>query len=486
MSSMTPQGPNGEGSLFEGEPVLPAQQRPEVPETFRGEGPSGDKFFDRLPPQDLEAEQAVLGGMLLSRQAITDVVEVLSGRELYRPAHETIFRVIVELYGKGEPADPITVAAALTVSGEISKIGGASYLHTLVQMVPTAANAAYYAEIVRGKWKLRVAVEAGTRVAAMGYDPALEPEEVIEGAASELLAMQAQFDTGKDPAGWDTPMEELVEEWEDDQAAGVNPGLPMPYADLQMMLATVPGHLVVFAGRPGMGKSVTLLDLMRHLAIVHGRPAAFVSLEMARRQIMNRLIAAEAEIGQHFVRTRSMDKENWTKYDRVRQRIVDSPLRLIVPPGGITVPQIRSNLRRWQIEDRLPAALAIDYLQIIKPDGTSRGGNRTNEVDAIARGLKELALEFDIPVFAAAQLSRQTTGRDSKVPQLSDLRESGEIEQAADAVVLLHREDYYDPESPRAGEIDLMVAKNREGSTGIVTCAFQGRFSRIKDMGIEA
>ncbi|MDG5807889.1 replicative DNA helicase [Streptomyces ossamyceticus] len=486
MTSMTPQGPNSEdGSLFEGEPVLPAQHRPDVPETLRTGRPSGDSYFERLPPQDLDAEQAVLGGMLLSRDAITDVVEVLNGRELYKPAHETIFRVIVELYGKGEPADPITVAAELTTRGEITKVGGAAYLHTLVQMVPTAANAEFYAEIVRDKWKLRMAVEAGTRVAAMGYEQGAEAEEVIEAAASELLAMQAQFDTGKDPAGWDTPMESLVEEWEDDQAAGVNPGLPMPYADLQLMLATVPGHLVVFAGRPGMGKSVTLLDLMRHLSIVHGRPAAFVSLEMARRQIMNRLIAAEAEIPQHFVRTQSMDKENWTKYDRVRQRIVESPLRLIVPPGGITVAQIRSNLRRWQIEDRLPAALAIDYLQIIKPE-QSRGGNRTNEVDAIARGLKELALEFDIPVFAAAQLSRQTTGRETKVPQLSDLRESGEIEQAADAVVLLHREDYYEPESERAGEIDLIVAKNREGSTGIVTCGFQGRFSRIMDMGVGA
>lgn len=146
------------------------------------------------------------------------------------------------------------------------------------------------------------------------------------------------------------------------------------------------------------------------------------------------------------------------------------------------MPQIRSALRRWQIEDRLPHALALDYLQIIKPD-SQRGGNRTNEVDAIARGLKEIGLEFDIPVFAAAQLSRQTTGRESKVPQLSDLRESGEIEQAADAVILLHREDYYEPESERAGEIDMIIAKNREGSTGIVTAGFRGRYSKIEAMG---
>ncbi|MEW1926360.1 replicative DNA helicase [Streptomyces sp. NPDC088360] len=481
MTSMTPQNPAGEGSLFDGDPVMvPAQDRQGIPETFGGAASEG---FDRVPPQDRDAEESVLGGMQLSKDAITEVVEILKGHEFYKPAHETIYRVITDMYGEGEPVDPITLAAELTKRGEITKVGGAAYLHTLVQSVPTAANASYYAEIVRDKWKLRQAIEAGTTVTAMGYAQDADPAEVIEASAARLLALQASFDMGKDPAGWDAPMQDRIEEWEDDQAAGEDPGLPMPWEDLQSMLGTVPGHLVVLAGRPGMGKSVALLDIMRHLAVVHGRPAAFVSLEMARRQIMNRLIAAEAEIPQHDIRKRALDQAQWKKYDKVRDRIVTAPLRLIVPPGGITVPQIRSNLRRWQIEDRLPAALAVDYLQIIKPDVQGRGGNRTNEVDAIARGLKELALEFDLPVFAAAQLSRQTTGRDSKVPQLSDLRESGEIEQAADAVILLHREDYYEPESERAGEIDLIVAKNREGNTGIVTCGFRGRFSKIEAMG---
>ncbi|MEU6946604.1 replicative DNA helicase [Streptomyces sp. NPDC046316] len=482
MTSMTPQTPAGESDLFEGDPaMLPAQDRGgDVPDTFRAAA-SG---FERIPPQDRDAEQSALGGMLLSKDAITEVVEILKGHEFYKPSHETIYRAIVDMYGKGDVADPITVGEELTKRGEIARIGGASYLHTLVQAVPTAANAPYYAEIVRNKWKLRQAIEAGTQVTAMGYAQDADPAEVIEASAARLLALQATFDTGKDPAGWDASMEELVEGWEDDQAAGENPGLPMPWEDLQSMLCTVPGHLVILAGRPGMGKSVALLDLMRHLAVVHGRPAAFVSLEMARRQIMNRLIAAEAEIPQHDIRKRALTDAQWKKYDRVRDRVVAAPLRLVVPPGGITVPQIRSALRRWQIEERLPHALAVDYLQIVKPD-SQRGGNRTNEVDAIARGLKEIALEFDLPVFAAAQLSRQTTGRESKVPQLSDLRESGEIEQAADAVILLHREDYYEPESERAGEIDMIVAKNREGSTGIVTAGFRGRFSKIEAMGQE-
>jgi replicative DNA helicase len=440
--------------------------------------------FERVPPQALDAEQSVLGGMLLSKDAIADVIEIIKAGAgyFYRPAHETIYAGILRLYGRGEPADPITLAAELTKSGEITRIGGASYLHTLVSAVPSAANAGYYAEIVRDRWQLRQVVESGTRLATMGYAQDAEADVVVEAAAAELLSLKASFDTGKDPAGWDAPLESLLEEWEDAQAEGAHPGLPMPYADLAEKLTTVPGHLVVVAGRPGMGKSVVLLDLMRHLAVVHDRPAAFVSLEMARRQIMNRLIAAEAEINQQAVRTRTMNAEEWKRYDKARTRLVAAPLRLIVPPGGITIAQLRSNLRRWQIDGRLPAALAVDYLQIIKPE-TSKYTNRTGEVDAIARGLKEIALEFDLPVFAAAQLSRQTTSSTDRVPQLSHLRESGEIEQAADAVVLLHREDYYEPESLRAGEIDMHIAKNREGSCGIVSYAFQGRFSRVTKMG---
>lgn len=441
-----------------------------------------DGGFDRLPPHDNEAEQCVLGGMLLSFDAIGDVTHTvrLKFSDFYKPAHQTIYRTILDLYGRGEPADPITVAAELTKLGEIHKVGGAAYLHVLVQTVPTAANAAYYAEIVQETAHLRSIVDTGTRLAAMGYARDADSRDALDAAASHLLSLSAEFDTGADPDGWDAPMEDLLADWEDDQAAGPVPGLPMPYTDLATMLGTEAGHLVVFAGRPGMGKSVVLLDMARHLAVVHDKRTAFVSLEMMRRQLMNRLVAAEASIALHHVRSHQIDATAWQRYDKARARLSAAPLSLVVPPGGITVSQLRARLRRWQIEERLPVALSVDYLQIVKPEA-ARYSNRTGEVDAIARGLKELALEFGITVFAAAQLSRQTTARDSKVPVLSDLRESGEIEQAADAVVLLHREDYYEPESPRAGEFDLIVAKNRNGATGTVTVAWQGHFSRAID-----
>lgn len=438
--------------------------------------------FGRVPPQDLDAEQSALGGMLLTKDAIEDVAHGVRVKALdfYKPAHQTIFQAILDIHMKGEPADPITVAAAMTTAGTISKVGGASYLHTLVQTVPTAANAEYYAGIVKEKARLRAVIETGTKLVALGYAHGAESDEAVQASASHLLALSAEADMGPDPEGWDVPMDDLLSDWEQDQASGPVPGLPMPYKDLAVMLGTESGHLVVFAGRPGMGKSVVLMDLVRHLSIVHEKRTAFVSLEMMRRQLMNRMVSAEATIPLHHVRSHQIDATSWQRYDKARSRLAGAPMALVVPPGGITISQIRARLRRWQIEDRLPVALAVDYLQIIKPEA-NRYTNRTGEVDAIARGLKELALEFGITVFAAAQLSRQTTSRENKVPVLSDLRESGEIEQAADAVVLLHREDYYEPEGPRAGEFDLIVAKNRNGATGTCTVVWQGHFSRAVD-----
>lgn len=442
--------------------------------------PAGTSF-DRLPPQDLEAEQSVLGSMLHSRRAITEVTEILEGTEYYQPAHETIHATICDLYGRGEPVDPITVAAELTRCGVLNRVGGAGHLHGLAQQVPSAGNADYYAEIVHEKWQLRRVVETGTRVTQLGYAHDVSAREAIDAAASELLSLSAEFDVGRDPGGWDPPMDQLLVDWEDDQAAGPAPGLPLPYRELADALAIEPGHFVVFAGRPGMGKSVALLDIVRHLAIVHGRRSCFVSLEMMRRQLMNRLIAAEATVAMHQVRKHELERGQWDRYHQVRPRVAASPLSLVVPPGGITIAQIRARLRKWAIEEKLPAVLAVDYLQIIKPEVGARYSNRTGEVDAIARGLKEMALEFGVPVLAAAQLSRQTTSRDNKVPQLSDLRESGEIEQAADAVVLLHREDYYEPAHERAGELDFIVAKNRNGVTCTCAVAWQGRYSRAVD-----
>jgi replicative DNA helicase len=444
---------------------------------------SKPKDNPHVPPQDLAAEQAVLGSMMLSKDAIDEVMDILKPGQHYRPAHELIHNAILDLYNRGEPADPITVASELVKRSEITRIGGPSYLHTLVNAVPTAANAGYYAEIVLECAHLRAVIGSGTRLVQMASGDPDKVRDVIDAAAAELLSLTASFDLGRDPDGWDTPMEEILSDWEDDQASGPKPGLPMPYAEVGEKLGVEPGHLIVVAGRPGMGKSVVLLDIVRHLSVVHGRSAAFVSLEMMKRQLMHRLVSAEASININDVRKHQMDAAAWKRYDEARGRIVDAPLRLVVPKGGTTIAQLRAHLRRWSVDGRLPDVLALDYLQIVRAEKAAASFNRTNQVDEIARGLKELALEFELPIITAAQLSRQTTSRDNKVPQLSDLRESGEIEQAADAVVLLHRDDYYEPAAARADEMDLIIAKNRNGNTATCTVVWQGRFSRAIDFG---
>ncbi|MFR9758203.1 replicative DNA helicase [Streptomyces sp. TR06-5] len=449
-------------------------------------------FDHRVPPQDVAAEQAVLGGLMLTgayaADAYPEVVEALrplDGEAFYRPAHATIYSAIMSVYESGGQVDPILVGNKLEQHGDLARVGGSAYLHACVQEVPTAAHAVRYAEIVLEKAMVRRAIESGTRIVQMGQAAAAatgdEVRELIDASAAELLNLAPALDTGQDPAGWEFSMADALTEWETEQSSGPTPGLPMPYMDLGVMLGSGPGNLVVVAGRPGMGKSVVLLDLARHLSIASDLPAAFVSLEMARPELVSRLIAAEVSIPQHAIRRREMTADQRQRYDKARSRIEHAPLRLVVPPGGITIAQMRAQLRKWAIEKHLPVALAVDYLQIIKPAPGDRGGNRTNEVDGIARGLKDLALEFGITVFAAAQLSRATTSREEKRPQLSDLRESGEIEQAADAVVMLHRDDYYDKEHQAAGEIELIVAKNRHGATGTVSAAFQGHYSRAKD-----
>ncbi|SOD67458.1 primary replicative DNA helicase [Streptomyces zhaozhouensis] len=443
------------------------------------------------PPYDEASEAAMLGGMMQPGASAADAVSTaldalqpLGGAALYRPAHQTIYEVITALYLQGRQPDVLLVTAELERRGDLAKVGGAGYVHQLAWETPSAGNIEFYAERVRDLGLYRQALTTATRVAGMAHRAAgsgVDLREFMTDAAGQLLDLLPALDVGADPAGWDEPVGTALGEWEAALEAGGTPPLPLPWGDLDQMLRVQPGHLVLVAGRPGMGKSVALLTMASHLAVTCGRPAALVSLEMTKNQLLERLMASEAEVPQHILRAGRMDATQRERYTQARERVVAAPLRLVVPPGGITVPQLRAQMRRWQMEQRLPEMLLVDYAQIITPASTTRGANRTNQVDEIARGLKNLALEYEIAVVAAAQLSRATTNRDDKTPQLSDLRESGELEQAADSAILLHREDYYDKESPRVGEIDMIVAKNRHGATGVVDLLWQGHLSRIRD-----
>lgn len=436
--------------------------------------------FERTPPQDIPAEQSVLGGMLLSKDAIADVVEVIRSTDFYKPAHQTIFDTIVDLYGKGEPADPITVSAELTRLGEMARIGGAPYLHTLMSSVPTAANAGYYARIVGEQAVLRRLVEAGTRIVQLGYGTGLgDVDAVVD------RAQQAIYDVSERRSSEDyTLLEDLMQPTMDELEAigsrgGSMTGVPTGFADLDSLTNGLhPGQLIIIAARPGIGKSTLGLDIARSCAVKNGMSAAIFSLEMTRTEITMRLLSAEARVPLHHMRAGTMTDEDWAKLARRMGEVADAPLFIDDSPN-LTMMEIRAKARRLRQRHDL-RLLVIDYLQLMQ--GNKRAESRQQEVSELSRNLKLLAKELEIPVIAMSQLNRGPEQRTDKKPMLSDLRESGSIEQDADMVVLLHREDAYEKESPRAGEADFIVAKHRNGPTSTITVAFQGHYSRFVDM----
>ncbi|WP_258037092.1 MULTISPECIES: replicative DNA helicase [unclassified Streptomyces] len=654
--------------------------------------------FERLPPQDLEAEQSVLGGMLLSKDAIADVVEALKGHDFYKPAHETIYAAILDLYAKGEPADPITVSNELTKRGELAKIGGAGYVHSLVQTVPTAANAEYYAEIVHDRAVLRRLVQAGTRITQMGYAADGDVDEIVNSAQAEVYAVTEQR-TAEDYLPLGDIMEGALDEIEAiSNRSGEMTGVPTGFTDLdQLTNGLHPGQMVVIAARPAMGKClaaptlvtearsgerltieefvrrgragealeiVTLTDDWRlravrpsdfipngrrsvlrlttergrsiaatanhpfrtlrgwvplselrpgdHLAVVgeaadaegaagadapgggelpaevhaliaearsraaqdagtagsalpaamdepagpvsrdrllelgkeldcarlrdlaqsdirwdavativpdgedevydltiegthnflaegivvhnstlaldfaracsikHNLPSVIFSLEMGRNEIAMRLLSAEARVALHHMRSGSMTDEDWNRVARQMAEVNEAPLYIDDSPN-LSMMEIRAKCRRLKQRNDL-RLVVIDYLQLMQSGGSRRPESRQQEVSEMSRNLKLLAKELEVPVIALSQLNRGPEQRTDKKPMVSDLRESGSIEQDADMVILLHREDAYEKESPRAGEADLIVAKHRNGPTATITVAFQGHYSRFVNM----
>jgi replicative DNA helicase len=444
-----------------------------------------DGQFDKTPPQDVAAEQCVLGGMMLSKDAIADVVEILRSTDFYRPIHATIYDAVLELYGRGEPADAITVSAALADSGDLGRIGGAPYLHTLIAAVPTAANASYYARIVSDRAILRRLVEAGTRIAQLGYGAAAGAGRDVDDIVD--MAQQAVYDVTERRVSEDfARLADLIQPTLDEIEAigaqgGVMSGVPTGFTDLDRLLNGLhPGQLVIVAGRPGLGKSTVSMDFARHAAVRANLPSAIFSLEMSKVEIVMRLLSAEARVPLHALRSGNLSEDDWTKLARRMGEINDAPLYVDDTPS-MNLMEIRAKARRLKQRHDL-RLLIVDYLQLMT--SPKRAESRQQEVADLSRGLKLLAKEVECPVIAVSQLNRGPEQRTDKRPQLSDLRESGSIEQDADVVILLHRDDYYDKESPRAGEADFIVAKHRNGPTDTVTVAAQLHLSRFVDMAI--
>ncbi|MDQ1582968.1 MAG: replicative helicase [Microbacteriaceae bacterium] len=434
---------------------------------------------ERTPPHDLLAEQSALGGMLLSKDAVADVVEVVRGTDFYIPKHEIVFDAILALYSHGEPTDVIAVTDELTKTGELSRAGGADYLHTLTGIVPTAANAGYYASIVAERALLRRLVEAGTRITQMGYAAEGEVLDLVNNAQAEIYAV-----TGSTDSEDYVPLTEAIEAATNEIEAashkdGSMTGVPTGFTELDDLTNGLhPGQMIIVAARPALGKSTLALDFARAAAIKHDMPTIFFSLEMGRSEIAMRLLSAEASIPLQSMRKGTVNGQDWATIAATRGRINDAPLYIDDSPN-MTLVEIRAKCRRLKQRVGLKMVI-IDYLQLMTSG--KRVESRQQEVSEFSRALKLLAKELQVPVIALSQLNRGPEQRADKLPALSDLRESGSIEQDADMVILLHRESAYEKDNPRAGEADLIVAKHRNGPTRTVTVSFQGHLSRFADM----
>ena len=440
-------------------------------------------YGSRTMPHDDVAEQSVLGGMLLSKDAIADVVESLRASDFYKPAHETIYEAILSLYGHGSPADVITVADELKKRGELTRVGGASYIHTLIASVPTAANAQYYAEIVKEHAIMRRLIEAGTKIAQLGYANETEVDALVDQAQAEIYAV-TDGNAKEDYVSFSEALEATMREIDanSNRPDGVY-GVPTDFIELDELTGGLHGgQMIVIAARPGVGKSTLALDIARSAAIHHHMATVFFSLEMSRTELAMRILSAEGKISMGRLKKGDLDTEGWTNLATLQGRIDSAPLFIDDSPN-MTLMEIRAKCRRLKQRNDLKLVV-LDYLQLMSSG--KKVESRQQEVSEFSRSLKLLAKELDVPVIALSQLNRGSEQRTDKRPMVSDLRESGSIEQDADMVILLHREDMYNPDSDRVGEADMIIAKHRGGPTRTIPLAFSGKYSRFNNMANEA
>lgn len=431
-----------------------------------------------VPESVIDAEKAAIGAALLSKAAREQISEIVTDADFYRPAHKTIFAIMCEIGDAGTFVDATILSTELNRRGELARCGGGPYLHDLVSGVANVVNGAYYARIVRRDARRRKLLEAGIYAQQIASRP--DFEEADMDAARDAVD-QATADVETKPFGW---LWETLPEFIDQLDKPLDPGelVPAPYADLAFYVPGFrPGQLVTVGARPSIGKTVIGMDIARTAAIRHNLPTYVASLEMSENELKARIIAAEARVElQHLQRDPDHlpTEEQWQRIARHFERIRSAPI-VIDDSSGCTVSHIRSRLRGMARAGHPPRLVVVDYLQLMT---MPRAESRERAVAETAWKLKMLAKEFEIPVVVLAQLNRKVEDRHDKTPQLSDLRESGAVEQDSDVVLMLHRPDFYEPETTRAGEMDVIVAKNRAGRKGTATVAFQGKYTRAVDM----
>lgn len=434
--------------------------------------------FERTPPQNIEAEMSVLGGMMLSKDAVADVTEILKPDDFYRPSHQLIFEIIMQFFGDGEPADAVTVGAELKRRGELERVGGLPYLHSLVASVPTAANAGYYASIVREQAQLRGLVEAGTRIVQLGYSTdGADVDQLVNMAQSEVYAM-TDTNESRDYAVMEDIINDLVETLEHNESRGGElDGVSSGFPSVDNMLNGFRGgQMIIVAARPGAGKSTFAMDVCRSAAVHHNLPVVYFSLEMNRTELSMRVLAAESGVFLDRMIKGSMTADDWQRVVSGLEKISKAPL-IVDDSPNLTMAEIRAKCRRLKQQNNIQL-IVIDYLQLLT-SGAKNVESRQQEVSDFSRSIKLLAKELDVPIISVAQLNRDSEKRETKKPMVSDLRESGSLEQDADVVILLHREDMYKPREEATGIGEVIIGKHRAGPVGSINLSFQGHYARF-------
>jgi replicative DNA helicase len=441
---------------------------------------NNDVYADRLPPQNIEAEQAVLGAIFLEPSALTVASEILIPEDFYRASHQKIFNAMLKLNDEGKVVDLVTVTEELASAKLIEDTGGVSYLSELASSVPTAANIEYYARIVEEKSLLRRLIRTATEIASDGYAREDEVEALLSEAEKNILAVAQRKNAG----AFHNIKDVLVRTYDNieqmHQSAGEITGLETGFIELDRMTAGFQRNdLIIVGARPSVGKTAFALNIAQNVAQKTGENIAIFSLEMGAEQLVMRLLCAEGNIDAQRLRTGTLTDDDWGKLTMAMGSLSNTGIFIDDTPG-VRISDIRSKCRRLKQEHGLGMIL-IDYLQLILGSGRA-GENRQQEVSEISRSLKQLARELKVPVIALSQLSRGVEQRQDKRPMMSDIRESGSIEQDADIVAFLYRDDYYDKESENKNIIEIIIAKQRNGPTGTVSLAFVKEYNKFVNL----
>jgi replicative DNA helicase len=441
--------------------------------------PAVDLSQPRLPPQNLEAEQSVLGAILLDNTAMAKAMEIIVDEDFYRTAHRKVYQGMLVLADRGEVIDQITLTECLKGRSELEAVGGAAYLAELVQVVPSAANVRYHCKIVREKALLRSLIHTSTEVITRGYDGTTAVDELLDFAERSVFSIaQGKIDRSF------TKVDQIIKESLDvvDRLSKRKErvtGVPTGYYDLDDLTAGLQASdLIVIAGRPSMGKTSLALGMAQHAALHAGSIVGIFSLEMSKPQLVLRMLSSEARVDSHALRTGKLQKEDWWRLAEAAGRLEQAPI-FIDDSGALTVQQMRGKARRLKAERGLDL-LIVDYLQLMQ--GRSDAESRQQEISDISRSLKSLAKELNVPVIALSQLSRAVENRKPPIPMLADLRESGAIEQDADVVMFIYREEVYDQASERKGIADILVSKHRNGPIGKRELFFHDRFAKFESL----